>query len=174
VRIVILSLASLLVATGCVGRQSPNAVEYPAAPAAADPAVHVVVADVNMTDEDSDEATPPSPPVLGAPGALRPAPEPVLFRLGAGYGALGHVDLGPCRELGMAPGYVRMRVTFRHSGAVAHATVESEAQPPPQVLTCIGERLQVAMVPRFDGDNVTLSKSLFVAPDGLGPPVVVQ
>jgi hypothetical protein len=88
--------------------------------------------------------------------------EPVLFRLGAGYGALGHLDLAPCREQGLPPGYVHMRVTFRHSGRVVHAAVESAAPPPREALACIGERLEVAIVPVFEGGDVTLSRSFFV------------
>jgi hypothetical protein len=59
-------------------------------------------------------------------------------------------------------GYLHMRVTFRRNGRIAHATVETEAQPPQEALTCISEQLELAMVPAFDGSDVTLSKSFFV------------
>jgi hypothetical protein len=106
--------------------------------------------------------------------ADRVRPEPVFFRIGAGYGAVGHVDLGPCRERGLDPGYVRMRVTFAGDGTVAHATVESPTPPPPDALACIGERLRAAQVPAFQGGDFTLSKSVFVVSDGPASPVYVE
>jgi hypothetical protein len=59
-------------------------------------------------------------------------------------------------------GYLHMRVTFRHSGHVVRAIVERPAPPPDEALQCIAEQLQLAMVPVFDGDDVTLSRSYFV------------
>jgi len=95
-------------------------------------------------------------------GGARRRVEPALFHLGAGYGALGGLDLASCRERGLQAGYLRMRVTFRSSGHIVHAAVQSSMAPPPEALMCIGEQLEVAMVPTFEGDDVTLSKSFFV------------
>jgi hypothetical protein len=174
----VVTVVSLLGLVGCVHPESMNAIAYAADPAPTEAAPQVVVADVNMAgmagDDSSATATPRPAAALRASGADHPSPEPVLFRLGAGYGALGRIDLEPCRDYGLPSGYLRMRVTFRHTGAVAHATVESEAQPSPEVLACIGERLQGAVVPGFDGSDVTLSKSFYVAPDGRSPAVLVQ
>jgi hypothetical protein len=107
-----------------------------------------------------------APDVVVAPEtpARRPLipPDPVLFRIGAGYGALGQVDFAPCREQGLDKGYLHVRVTFRRNGRIVHAIVERPAPPPDEALHCIAEQLQVAMVPVFDGDDVTLSKSYFV------------
>jgi hypothetical protein len=36
--------------------------------------------------------------------------------------------------------------------------------PPEEALDCIGEQLELAMVPVFDGGDVTLSRSFFVNP----------
>jgi hypothetical protein len=55
-----------------------------------------------------------------------------------------------------------MRVTFRESGQVARAAVESRVAPPSEALRCIGEVLKLATVPVFEGGDVTLSKSYFV------------
>ncbi len=100
---------------------------------------------------------------MGPSPADRPRPDPVPFRLGAGRGALGRLDLEPCREQGLPQGYLHVRVTFRHNGHVVHAAVESPAAPPNEALACIGEQLQaMAMVPAFDGGDVTISKSYFV------------
>jgi hypothetical protein len=131
--------------------------EGPVAPP--DPTVErqVVVQYAGPGDEGSvDPPTGPSP-------ADRLRPDPIPFRLGAGRGALGRLDLAVCRQQGLPPGYLHVHVTFRHDGRVVHAAVESPEAPPGEALACIGEQLQVvAMVPAFDGGDVTISKSYFV------------
>jgi hypothetical protein len=88
--------------------------------------------------------------------------DPVPFHIGAGYGALGHVDLHSCRDQGLQAGYLRMHVTFRDDGRIVRAAVEAGDAPPDEALACIGQQLKMAMVPAFDGDDVSLSKSFFV------------
>jgi hypothetical protein len=88
--------------------------------------------------------------------------EPVPFHLGAGYGALGQVDLHSCRDQGLQAGYLRMHVTFRDDGRIVRVAVEAGDAPPDEALACIGQQLKMAMVPAFDGDDVSLSKSFFV------------
>jgi hypothetical protein len=117
----------------------------------------VIVASEGANEEESEPAS-----GRGAPSGHPPAPDPVLFRLGAGYGVLGHIDLAPCRAQGLQTGYLHMRVTFRHSGRVIRAAVESLVPPPPEALACIGEQLELAMVPVFEGGDVTLAKSFFI------------
>jgi hypothetical protein len=99
-----------------------------------------------------------------AAAAGRVPRDPIFFSLGAGHGALGHVDLEPCRAQGLQLGYVRLRVTFNRSGRVVRAAVESPAPPPSEALACVGRQLEAATVPLFDGGDVTLSKSFFVYP----------
>jgi hypothetical protein len=149
----------LFVTSGCVHR---SAVELNADQTADDsppPAgeVHEVDVAYDSPGEEAPAAVPANPPA-----ARLNAREPPLFRLGAGYGALGQVDLAPCREQGLQPGYLHMRVTFRHSGHIVHAAVESPVPPPQEALACISEQLELAMVPVFEGSDVTLSKSFFV------------
>ncbi len=121
----------------------------------------VVTRDVEVAyDGPADEL--PVPYALASYPTGRPPPDPVLFRLGAGLGALGHIDLGPCREEGLQSGYLHMRVTFRHGGHVVRAAVQTPTEPPATALACISEQLEVAAVPSFDGDDVTLSRSFFV------------
>src|SRR5262249_47720253 len=74
--------------------------------------------------------------------AVRRHVEPILFHLGAGYGALGDLDLGSCKDRGLQAGYLHMSVTFRSSGHVVHAAVRSPIAPTPEALACIGERLE--------------------------------
>lgn len=107
-----------------------------------------------------------------AEGQAAPRSDPVPDR--AGHGALGQVDLSPCREVGLESGYLRLRVTFQGSGRVVHAAVESPTPPPQDALDCIAEQLQVAMVPRFDGRDATLSRSLFVEPGPAPEDTVVR
>jgi hypothetical protein len=53
-------------------------------------------------------------------------------------------------------------VTFRTDGRVARAALQSDTLPSPEALMCVGERLETAAVPAFEGGDVTLSKSFFV------------
>jgi hypothetical protein len=156
-----LSLVLLVSGTGCLHEEAM----YFQAPAdRPDDAIEEATAerDIVVSSESPDQESPDGVVATApAPRVLVP-PDPVLFRLGAGYGALGQVDFAPCREQGLDKGYLHMRVTFRHSGHVVRATVERPAPPPDEALHCIAEQLQLAMVPVFDGGDVTLSKSYFV------------
>jgi hypothetical protein len=113
---------------------------------------------------DGPEDTTPLRAMAAVPvsNADRVRPDPVPFRLGAGHGTLSLVDLERCRERGLPPGYVRMRVTFRPNGHVSRAAVESEVPPPQEALECVGEQLEVADVPPFDGTDFTLSRIVYV------------
>ena len=157
-----LVLFSSLVVTGCVEEPPPQVPEVvDEAPPPREPTVVSPVAMARARHA-------PGAASDGAPRASeadRVHPGPVFFRLGAGYGAVGQVDLGPCREKGLDTGYVHMRVTFAGDGTVALATVESPTPPPPAALTCISEQLRAASVPAFEGGDVTLSKSLYVVTD---------
>jgi hypothetical protein len=160
-------LLLLILPAGCVRAVGPDAAfasgpsndESPPAPAE--------LREVILDPDDSARETPPSSEAP-APAAVATPPmqmmplEPMLFRIGAGYGALGRLDLATCREKGLPQGYLHVRVTFRHSGRVVRAAVESPVAPPREALDCIGEQLEIAMVPVFDGSDVTLSKSFFV------------
>jgi hypothetical protein len=155
-----LSLVLLTSATGCIHPQMPEA-EAPEGPyqPIAEPTTE---REVDVSDESPAAEPAPDVVVETAPQPLFGRSEPVLFRLGAGYGALGQVDFAPCREQGLDKGYLHMRVTFRHSGRVVHAIVERTAPPPEEAMHCIAEQLQAAAVPTFDGEDVTLSKSYYV------------
>jgi hypothetical protein len=120
--------------------------------------------EVVLADDEGVEGAPEAASAARSLAGVMPAAprDPILFRLGAGYGALGQIDLAPCREQGLAPGYLHVRVTFRRSGRIVHAAVESPIAPPTEALECIGEQLEMAMVPGFDGDDVTLTRSFFV------------
>ena len=157
---------SFPLAAGCLPEEPPAV--YAEAEETPPPAEPRVVSSVAMQPAVAGRVLAPR-----ASDADRVRPAPVFFRLGAGYGAVGRVDLGPCRERGLDPGYVRMRVTFAGNGSVAHATVESPTPPPPDAIACISERLQAASVPSFEGGEVTLSKSVFVV-EGRGGDVLVQ
>jgi hypothetical protein len=158
--------ASLLFAgAGCFPQAELVAAEFsgdvePVAPANPVAVGHVDVAS-DGTDE-TDEGQRLHSVAVPLNRRDRPPPEPVFFALGAGYGALGHVDVLPCRDRGLPAGYLRLRATFRPSGHVAHAAVESLAAPPREALECIGEQLEATSVPPFDGEDFTLTRIYFV------------
>jgi hypothetical protein len=149
--------------TACVYPPAREAVEPAAYEPAPEPSETRIV---EVSRGDSDAAA--SEQVARA--GRRDAPDPVFFHIGAGYGALGLIDLAPCQDQGLA-GYVRMHVTFRGSGRVTRAAVESQVAPSPDALSCIGQQLRLATVPFFEGGEVTLSKTYFVGPAEPGPPV---
>jgi hypothetical protein len=167
-------------AAGCLPEEDEVPARAPVAEQApARPAEHVVVSNLTMvggsTPQGGSSERGTSTGEVGSRasdmGRFR---DPVFFHLGAGYGAIGRVDLAPCRELGLDPGYVHMRVTFGGGGQVVRAIVESLTQPSPEALECISEHLAPASVPTFEGGDVTLSKSLFVATDGRSPDLFVK
>lgn len=111
----------------------------------------------------------PASPALPPSPRDRPAPDPVRFQMGAGYGALSQVDVESCRERGLQTGYLHVHATFTRLGYVVRASVESQSPPPPPALDCIADRLRQAGVPQFDGSEATLSKTYFVAPGTPAP-----
>jgi|HubBroStandDraft_4_1064222.scaffolds.fasta_scaffold157279_2 hypothetical protein len=143
----------------CMPQQPPLAAPVAEAPSPPDERVVVSTVTVGTVGTPAGEAA----QAPRASDADRVRPEPVFFRLGAGYGAVGRIDLSPCKDRGLDTGYVHMHVTFGEGGSIARAVIESPTQPPPEALACIGELLEEATVPPFQGGDVTLSKSLFVA-----------
>jgi hypothetical protein len=161
--LVVVSVALGGLGTGCVHAEDVNEQWVDSTPAA--PPEVTVERDVAIgADESADppDAPPPSGVLVWSPISLRPPREPALFRLGAGLGALGHIDLNPCRDQGLAAGYVHMHLTFRRTGRVVRAAVETPIAPPPEALACIADQIEDTVVPTFDGGDVMLSKSVFV------------
>jgi hypothetical protein len=150
---------------GCLPPGAAYEAAFPAETEATAPpatAVGVGEVDVDSDDDDTPAATPLRVTAVPVGGRDRPRPDPVFFHIGAGYGALGRLDVLPCRDRGLPAGYLRIRATFRPTGHVAHAAVESPERPPEDALTCIGELLEATSVPPFDGGDVTLSRIYFV------------
>jgi hypothetical protein len=149
--------AVLLTVTGCIrepavaletGRDGPPPV-----------AEALTEAQLTVFTEDAPSAAPS--PRVDAPVIK---PDPVRFRIGAGYGALARVDFAQCRERGLQAGYLRLRATFTRVGYVARASVASNSLPPPAALDCIADQLRQTGVPSFDGDDARLTKTYFVEP----------
>jgi hypothetical protein len=134
-------------------------VEYPSD--GPPPAPPVVERQLTVQSEDAPPALPPATMPL-----LVPPKDPVPFRIGAGYGALSHIDVSSCRDRGLQSGYLRVRATFNRVGTIVRASVETPTEPPPTALDCIADELRQAGVPAFDGADVRLSKTYFVAPGG--------
>jgi hypothetical protein len=158
--------------SGCVHPQFANDEDLDPTPPA--PPEVTVTRDVQVGQEEvgADEA-PPAPPsqVLVWSNVRLGRREPSLFRLGAGLGALGHIDLNPCHDHGLPAGYVHLHLTFRNTGRVVRAAVETPTAPPPEALGCIADAIESTMVPLFDGGDVHLSKSFYVADAPSVPPV---
>lgn len=153
-----LLLLVLPLSTGCVVGPGLVVEQASAPPPAVDPMVErqITVA--------RDEAPPSAVAALPPPSPRdRVQRDPIPFRVGAGYGALSHVDLEACRDQGLQPGYVHVRATFAPFGNVVRASVGSPVEPPPPALDCISERLRLVGVPNFEGAEATLSKTYFVA-----------
>jgi hypothetical protein len=143
-----------LAITGCVLQP-----DIPVAPDSPAPAAAPVV-EVQLT------VTPEEEPIPSAQTdvPLRVAPrDPVPFPIGAGYSALARVDFTGCGERGLPTGYIRVRATFNRVGYVAHASVEGRTAPPATALDCIADGLRQTGVPAFDGTDVRLSRTYFVA-----------
>jgi len=117
---------------------------------------------ITVTKEDAPAADPTRP--LPPSPRDRPQLDRIPFRIGAGYGALSHVDLDVCRERGLPGGYVHVRATFASVGYVVRASVGSASEPPPPALDCIAETLRQVGVPEFEGEDATLSKTYWVGP----------
>jgi hypothetical protein len=148
-----------LTATGCV--HEPDADLDTALTQPAPEPEPVVRRDVTMPWARAGEPSSPAP-VLAASPRDRPPPDPIPFRIGAGHGALGTIDLAPCRAEGLPSGYLAMRVTFHRDGRVAHAVVEGPVAPPQEALDCVAEQIEEATVPVFDGRDASLTKRFFV------------
>jgi hypothetical protein len=108
------------------------------------------------------------PPSEGGRAPMQRPLDPLPFAIGAGYGALSHVDVAGCRERGLPSGYVRLHATFTRDGYITHASVTSPTAPPASALDCIADQLRLAGVPAFDGHDARLSKTYFVQPATAG------
>jgi hypothetical protein len=159
------ALTVLVALPGCVHQGDEEAEVYdPTPPAPAEVTVSRDVAIGDDDDEDTAASAPPAPPAMSFVWSKVPIEidRPRLFRLGAGLGALGHIDLNPCRDHGLTAGYVHMNLTFQASGRVVRAAVETSMAPPPEALSCIGEQVEATRVPQFEGGDVNLSRNFFV------------
>jgi hypothetical protein len=125
----------LALMTGCVrpGPQSLSAENTALAEPAPPPQQ---TRTIDLTEDPADDAQ----PVVVEQARTPRSSDLAFFRLGAGFGVLGRVDLAQCRVEGLSPGYLHVRVTFHDDGRV----------------------VRVASVPVFDGDDVTISRSFFV------------
>jgi hypothetical protein len=121
----------------------------------------VVETQLTIAPDAPEQPARPAQAIALTPAALR---DPVPFRIGAGYGALARVDFTSCSERGLPPGYMRVRATFNRVGYIARASVESSTEPPSTALDCIADGLRQTGVPAFDGQEVRLTKTYFVAP----------
>jgi hypothetical protein len=159
----LLPVLALVAGAGCLPQEALSPADYAAEAEPVAPAANrVAVGHIDVPSDETEEVSDLHAVAVPVSRSDRPRADPVFFPLGAGYGALGRVDVLPCRDRGLPAGYLRIRATFRPNGHVAHAAVESLAEPPEEALSCIGEQLEATTVPPFDGGDVTLSRIYFV------------
>src|SRR5271165_4777474 len=104
-RSAVLPFLTVFVGGACLPRESLNMAQL--APDPAPPEEHVVATNVPVGSDGSDEGT------IERAHPRRPAgaglsSDPVFFHLGAGYGALGRIDLDSCRDQGLVPGFLHL------------------------------------------------------------------
>ena len=101
------------------------------------------------------------PRVDPAPAESEPASE---FDPAAASSALDRAAMGAgeCRSSGDPTGVVRAIVTFAPSGRVTRATVNGPPFAGTATGGCIARSLRTATVPPFEGDHVTVAKTMVI------------
>jgi hypothetical protein len=169
-RLRVLGVAALAASLGgCVHQDEAYEADYdptPPAPPQVTVSRDVVIGEDTEDDGDGAEAPPPASTrndLVWSKVPLVAVDRPKFFLLGAGLGALGHIDLNPCRDHGLSSGYVHMHLTFHAmTGRVVRAAIETPVAPPAEALSCIGEQVEATRVPQFEGGDVNLSRSFYV------------
>ncbi len=118
-------------------------------------------------DEDDEGSTAgmvrPIPPHMPASVAdQRVEQEKVGFDLGAAYGAIAQVDLDPCRDRGLAPGYGRVIVAFDRGGSAVGVGIDLPAGSAPTAHACVEQAFRAVRVAPFDGAPVNVRRAFFV------------
>src|SRR5580698_6477625 len=97
----VFTLVALSAAAGCLPEEEAP-VRAPVTEVAPSRIEHVVVSNLVMVGSDvgnvGDHGAPSRNVAMSASDGDRARPEPVFFHLGAGYGAIGQVDLTPCHD----------------------------------------------------------------------------
>ena len=176
--LLLLALGILVTSSGCVG----HGVRRDAVPGLAfvafELAAHVERLDnpdnpqrewttTDGSEDDDDESAPaaagPVPPHMPASAADRRVEHRARFDLGGVYGALAHVELAPCKAMGLTPGYGRVTLAFEHDGAPVGVGVDLPAGSAPAAETCVQRAFGAVRVAPFDGAPVSVRRAFFVA-----------
>jgi hypothetical protein len=104
----------------------------------------------------------PVPPHEAASEAERRVERRAPFALAATYGALGHVDLEPCKVQGLAAGYGHVVLAFANDGTPASVGVDLPAGSAPRAHACVEEAFRAVRVAEFDGRPVKMRRAFFV------------
>jgi hypothetical protein len=105
-------------------------------------------------------------PSEAGPVDLQPRVPPALpkpFDLGGAYGAIGRVDLSPCKDAGLEPGYGRVTLDFTVDGAVGSVALDMPPSSSAAGRSCVESAYRTVHVPAFAGDQLaTVRRDFFV------------
>ncbi len=87
---------------------------------------------------------------------------PVPFDLGSAYGAIANVDLGSCKEQGLAAGYGRVALSFGNGGTPVRVDVQMPAGSTAAAGPCAQAAFAQVHVAPFTGSAMTVSRAFFV------------
>jgi len=163
------TLAVLATGSGCTrtGVVAGAVVAYELAETTDNPEQEWTTAD-EPSGEDEDEPSTagmvrPIPPHMPASAAdQRVEKQLVGFDLGGAYGAIAHVDLDPCKAVGLAPGYGRVIVAFEAGGAPVGVGVALPAGSAPAAHACVEQAFRDIRVTPFEGAPVNVRRGYFV------------
>jgi hypothetical protein len=113
-------------------------------------------------DDDGADGPRPVPPHEAASEADRRVERRTPFALAATYGALGHVDLEPCKAQGLAAGYGHVVLAFANDGTPAGVGVDLPARSAPRAHACVEKAFGALRVAAFDGSPVKVRRAFFV------------
>jgi hypothetical protein len=121
----------------------------------------------SSSHEDAPSYEPPSgwsppAPATPAPTTTPADPDVARFDPGAAHRVLGEVDLSPCRDQGLAAGYVRASATFGPDGGVHTVWVDEPDGLSGPATACVTARIGRAEIPPYHGEPVTTRQTWYV------------
>jgi cytoskeletal protein RodZ len=141
----------------------PKAAPSEPAPAPkAEAAVAVAAVATEQPTAPSEPAAPKAPVVIH--NALPPAAPGTEFDRSAAVSALksAAVQASSCRKDGDPSGSATLTITFAPSGRVTSATIQGPPFAGTPTGGCIASMMRHAQIPSFDGDRVTVTKTVVI------------
>jgi hypothetical protein len=116
------------------------------------------------TDKPTEAPTPATPAVVEARQPIAPAEPGTDFDRSAAIGALksAAAQASSCRKDGDPSGTATLTITFAPSGRVTSATIQGPPFAGTPTGGCIASTMRHAQIPAFDGDRVTVTKTVVI------------